>query len=96
MVTKKTALNTHWTPTNSPQLTHQISEMISPETEIDSLEHFGHFLFKYYVAQLFATGCFGPVPASHFTPKPTARESSIGRNPAAQYHPASARKITSE
>jgi hypothetical protein len=45
MTKKKATLNTHWTPTSTPQLVHRTSDRISPTTETESLKQFGHFLF---------------------------------------------------
>ena len=61
MITKKTALNTHWTPTNWPQLVHWVSARISRETDTESLEQFGHFLFKDYAPQFLSTVRHGSV-----------------------------------
>lgn len=46
MTRKKATLNTHWTPTRTPQLVHRTSDRISPTTETESLKQFGHILFK--------------------------------------------------
>jgi len=46
MMTKKIALNSQCTPTNWRQLEQSTFDTIKPDTEIDSEEQFGHFLFN--------------------------------------------------
>ncbi len=58
VMTKKTDLNSQCTPINWPQFVQTTSERISPVTEIESLEQFGHFLFNAF-APLFSTVRFG-------------------------------------
>ena len=43
---KNTVLKSQWTPICWPQRAHVTSDKISPVTEIESLEQFGHFLFN--------------------------------------------------
>lgn len=78
MITKKTALNTHWTPTNWPQLVHWVSARISRETDTESLEQFGHFLFKDYAPQFLSTVRHGSVAEVNDTATAAARAAGLG------------------